>query len=169
MKAEQESVTPFYKEPMVILVAGIPLLAVIWGFVMLNLALGSKDSLVSDSYYKDGVSFTENVEVDAKAQALNIQAELTLNSSDVVLLLQGNFTGQQTEPASLQLKLIHPTLQEQDLEVFLQRIGPGQYAGVNELVLPQRRHIWLQSPEQGWRVRTTEIIEADKAVTLSAQ
>src|SRR5690606_18828226 len=117
---------------------------------------------------KDGVSFTENVEVDAKAQALNIQAELTLNSSGVVLQLSGDFTGE-NEPASLQLKLIHPTLQEQDLEVFLQRIGPGQYAGVNELVLPQRRHIWLQSPEQGWRVRTTEILETDKAVTLIAQ
>ena len=115
MKAEREPVTPFYKEPMVLLVAGIPLLAVIWGFVMLNLALGSKDSLVSDSYYKDGVSFTENVEVDAKATALNIQAELTFNSSDAVLQLSGDFSGE-AEPASLQLKLIHPTLQEQDLE-----------------------------------------------------
>ncbi|QQD21663.1 FixH family protein [Venatoribacter cucullus] len=168
MKAEREPVTPFYKEPMVLLVAGIPLLAVIWGFVMLNLALGSKDSLVSDSYYKDGVSFTENVEVDAKATALNIQAELTFNSSDAVLQLSGDFSGE-AEPASLQLKLIHPTLQEQDLDVFLQRIGPGQYAGVNELVLPQRRHIWLQSPEQGWRVRTTDFIQANKAVILSAQ
>lgn len=168
MKAEREPVTPFYKEPMVLLVAGIPLLAIVWGFVMLNLALDSKDSLVSDSYYKDGVSFTENVEVDAKAHTLAIQAELTLTSHDVMLQLQGDFNNQ-TEPASLQLKLIHPTLQEEDQEVFLQRIGPGQYAGVNELALPQRRHIWLQSPEQGWRVRTTDFIQANKAVTFSAR
>lgn len=168
MNTEREQFTPFYKEPMVILVAGIPLIAVIWGFIMLNLALSSKDSLVSDSYYKDGVSFTENVEVDAKAKQLAIHAELRVNSQDIVLDLHGDFANQEM-PAALQLKLIHPTLQEHDADVFLQRIGPGQYAGVNELTLPERRHVWLQSPEQGWRVRTTAVIQADQAVILQAQ
>lgn len=168
MKTEREPVTPFYKEPMVLLVAGIPLIAVVWGFVMLNLALQSKDSLVSDSYYKDGVSYTENVEVDAQAKALNIRAELTLNGGDAILFLKGNFTTT-AEPDSLQLKLIHPTLQENDLAIFMQKIGPGQYAGVNELHESQRRHIWLQSPEQGWRVRSTELLEDGKVVILSAR
>lgn len=168
MKNEREPVTPFYKEPMVLLVAGIPLIAVIWGFFMLKMALESKDSLVSDSYYKDGVSYTENVEVDAKAKALNIQAQLTISDSNAGLSLQGEF-GELAEPESLQLKLIHPTLQENDADIFLQRVGPGQYAGINESELPQRRHIWLQSAEQGWRVRATEMVENGKVVILSAR
>lgn len=166
MNPNREKITPFYKEPMVLLVAGIPLIAVIWGMVMLNLALDSQDSLVSDSYYKDGVSYTENVELDSKAANLNIVTDITFDTDDVVVALRGNFA---EEPASLQLQLIHPTLQDRDVTIFMQRIGPGQYAGVNELPLPERRHIWLFSPEQHWRVRTTEWIEAGKVVTLSAQ
>jgi len=40
---------------------------------------------------------------------------------------------------------------------------------VNEVPLPERRHIWLESPEQGWRIRTTELIEAGKAIHIQAQ
>ena len=45
-----EKHTPWYKEPMMLIVAGVPVIAVIWGGVMLSLALDSKDSLVSNSY-----------------------------------------------------------------------------------------------------------------------
>ena len=53
------------------LVVGVPLVTVCWGMVMLTLALSSKDSLVSDSYYKDGMSYTENTEIDHKAGRLS--------------------------------------------------------------------------------------------------
>lgn len=166
MNTELKEHPPWYKEPMVWLVAGIPLLAVCWGIVMLTLALESRDSLVSDSYYKDGVSYTENAAADAHATRLQIKAGLTFTKDEVHLTLDG-YPDQ--EPATLQLQLIHPTLQEHDLTVLLQRLGKGHYAGVNELELPQRRHIWLLSHEQQWRLRTTEQIEAGKVIGLHAQ
>jgi hypothetical protein len=166
MNTESKEHAPWYKEPMVWLVAGLPLLAICWGFVMLTLALESKDSLVSDSYYKDGVSYTENVEADAHAARLQIKADLTFSENEIHLALNGYLD---EEPATLQLQLIHPTLQERDLTVLLQRLGDGHYAGVNELVLPERRHIWLLSHEQQWRIRGTELIEADKVINLHAK
>lgn len=161
-----EKHTPWYKEPMVLLVAGIPLIAVFWGVVMLKLAFGTKDSLVSDSYYKDGVSYTENMEVAEKAKRLQIQADAIFSDNEISLTLGGYLD---EKPQTLQLQLIHPTLQDKDVTVLMQLMPDGTYKGVNEVVLPSRRHLWLQSPEQGWRVRTTEILEAGKTVHFSAK
>ncbi len=162
--AEQHS--PWYKEPMVYLVAGIPLLAIIWGFVMLKLALSGQDSLVSDSYYKDGVSYTENMEADKKAERLQVVADVVFTADEIRLTLDGYFD---EKPDTLTLQMIHPTLETRDMSVMLQKMSDGSYAGVNELVLPERRHLWLQSPVQGWRVRATHLIEAGKAVHFQAK
>lgn len=151
---------------MVLLVAGIPLIAVFWGVVMLKLALDTKDSLVSDSYYKDGVSYTENMEVAEKAKRLQIQADAIFSDNEISLTLGGYLD---EKPQTLQLQLIHPTLQDKDITVLMQLMPDGTYKGVNEMVLPSRRHLWLQSPEQGWRVRTTELLETGKTVHFSAK
>ncbi|WP_430462131.1 FixH family protein [Thalassolituus sp. LLYu03] len=161
-----EKNTPWYKEPMVLLVAGIPLIAVVWGMVMLKLALDSKDSLVSDSYYKDGVSYTENLAADDKAKRLQVTADATFTLDEISVVIAGYLD---EKPQTLQLQLIHPTLQEKDATVLLQRMDDGTYKGVNEIYLPERRHLWLQSGEQGWRVRTTELLENGKTIHFSAK
>ncbi len=167
MKPEsQESVTRWYKEPMVWLVAGIPVLAVIWGGVMLTLALGTKDSLVSDSYYKDGVSYTENRAAFDAASRLQVEADVRFSTDEVRLQLHGFFD---ELPNTLQLKLIHPTLEERDLTLFLQKMADNSYAGVNEMPLPERRRLWLSSPEQGWQIRATELIMPEQVVSISHQ
>ncbi|WP_157729981.1 FixH family protein [Bacterioplanes sanyensis] len=167
MKSEpQETAKPWYKEPLMLLVLGIPFLAVIWGGVILSLALSTKDSLVSDSYYKDGVSYTENQEAFQAASRLQAQADLIFTNDEVRLQLRGYFD---EKPNTLQLQLIHPTLEDRDLTVFLQKMTDGSYAGVNDMELPDRRRLWLSSPEQGWQIRSTELIMPEQTVTLSYQ
>ena len=70
-----EKTTPWYKEPMMLLVIGVPLAAVVWGFIMLSLALDTKDSLVSNSYYKDGMSYTQDLRFHEGARRLFLQME----------------------------------------------------------------------------------------------
>lgn len=166
MTLQEPTHRPWYKEPIMFLVAGIPLIAVFWGGVMLTLAVKSKDSLVSDSYYKDGVSYTENVEIDNKAKRLQVVAQLVFANDEARLQLQGYFD---QYPDTLTLQLIHPTLQDHDVTVLLQRTADGTYIGLPEIELPSRRHIWLQSPEQGWRVRLTDTIQPDQVLQLSAK
>ncbi|WP_084645070.1 FixH family protein [Oceanobacter kriegii] len=161
-----EQTRPWYKEPIMWLVVGVPLVTVCWGMVMLTLALSSKDSLVSDSYYKDGMSYTENTEIDHKAGRLQVRANLVISDHEARLNLQGYFD---EEPNMLLLRLIHPTLQDRDADVLLQRIADGLYVGAAEVDLPSRRHIWLQSPDQGWRVRATENLSDGQVITLIAK
>lgn len=160
----QEKITRWYQEPLMLLVIGVPVVAIIWGFIMLNLALDAPDTLVSDSYYKDGVSYTENYEHDQAADRLQAEATMTFNNEEIILDLNGYFD---TKPDTLQLQLIHPTLEARDVFVLLQRMPDGRYMGVNEIELPSRRHIWLLSPDQAWRLRLTHFIEPNKAFTLS--
>lgn len=166
MNKQDEKFTPFYKEPLMLLIAGVPVVAVILGFVILNLAMNTKDSLVSDSYYKEGVSYTETIDAANKAIDLNIKGTLTFTDSEVHLDLSGNF---ETEPDSVQLLLIHPTLQDRDADIFMQRLSDGKYAGVLEIPMPERRNIWLQSTQHSWRVRGTDIITPGKVISLQAQ
>lgn len=163
---QQEKFTPFYKEPMVLLLIIFPVAAILWGGVMLTLAFSTKDSLVSDSYYKKGVSYTENQLLDQNARVYDIKAEIHFNGDEVMLDLMSELP---EEPASLRLQLIHPTLEELDVTLFMQRLADGRYGGVNETEVNDKRHIWLSSPEQQWRVSRTDSITLDKTVHLSAR
>lgn len=159
-----EEFTPFYKEPLVLLLVVPPIAAIIWGMVMLTLAFNGKDSLVSDSYYKEGVSYTENETLVKNARAFDVSSEVTFSDDGVELTLKGEFA---VEPHSLQLQLIHPTLEDRDLVIFMQRIGPSQYAGVMEDTLNDKRHIWLASLEQQWRIKTTDFVRPGKVVVIN--
>jgi len=160
-----EKHTPWYKEPMMLIVAGVPVAAVIWGGVMLSLALQSKDSLVSNSYYKDGMSYTEDKRFHEEARRLNVVGEITFTENEILVDISGDMAD---KPASLQMQLIHPTLEERDLTLFLQRTPDGHYVTANEIELPQKRNIWLTSPDQGWRVAALTMIEAGKKIQTSA-
>ncbi len=133
---------------------------------MLSLALNTNDSLVSDSYYKDGVSYTENVKMDDYASRLQLHSTLVLTNQEARLTLDGYLDEQ---PSILTLKLIHPTLEDRDVDIVLQRVDDGLYTGAAELELPSRRYIWLQSPDQGWRIRATEVLEENRVVQLNAK
>lgn len=162
----QEPSTPFYKEPFVFLMLAIPLAAILWGGVMLKLAFSGKDSLVSDSYYKDGVSYTENQELIQNARVYDLKASILFEEDQIVVELTGKL---QEQPSFLQLQLIHPTLEERDITVFMQQLADGRYAGVSEAEMNEKRHIWLSSPEQHWRISTTETVAPHQSVQLSAR
>lgn len=166
MSIQREEFTPFYKEPFAWLLLVFPFAAVLWGIVMLSVSFKTQDSLVSDSYYKDGVSYTENQALDHRAVELQIQAQLQFDSQQVTLGLSGQLA---EEPESLQLKLIHPTLENEDVTLFLQRIGPGQYASPLEQANLGKRSVWLISPTQHWRLRTQALIQAGLELNVSAQ
>lgn len=146
-----------------LMVIGIPLIAVIWGGVMLSAAMSGKDSLVSDSYYKDGMSYTEDKAADNKAKRLQISADMSFSADEVRLNLDGYLD---EHPNTLTVQLIHPTLQEKDVTLLLQKMADGSFAGVNDIELPGRRRIWVDSPEQGWRLRANKLIEAGRVINL---
>jgi hypothetical protein len=163
LKKSDEPFTPWYKEPWMLLVAGVPIIAVCWGMVIITLAVTGKDSLVSDSYYKDGMAYTENNTFIDKAKRLQVKADMVYNQDEIRVTIKGYLDEQ---PTFLRLQLIHPTLETRDESVLLQQTVDGSYLGLSETSHLGKRKLWLQSPEQEWMLKDEALIENGKALRL---
>jgi len=163
LNKSNESFTPWYKEPWMFLVVGVPAIAVCWGVVIITLAVTGKDSLVSDSYYKDGMAYTENNEFIDRAKRLQVKATMAYNEGEIHVTISGYLDEQ---PTFLQLQLIHPTLETKDESVFLQQTADGSYLGLANTDHLGKRKLWLQSPEQDWMLKDEALIEDGKTLSL---
>ncbi len=162
----QEKMTRWYKEPYMVLVIGLPILSVIFGFIFLYFAVSGKDTLVSDSYYKDGMTYTEDRLFDDNARKNNITARLTVLGNVITIDVNAE---QQQVPEALLLQLIHPTLESKDLNLMLVRTGKKTFTAQKELLLPARWKLWLSSQSKQWRVRYNGLLEAQKQVLLKSK
>lgn len=158
--------TPWHKEPLMILVVGLPALSVIVGGIILYFAITGKDSLVSDSYYKDGMSYTEDRLFDKNAKTHTISATLTI--MDKIINIDVDADSDQI-PEALLLQLIHPTLSSQDINLMLIRTGEKNYTVQKTLHLPARWKVWLTSQSKQWRVRYDGALERHNKVTLKPE
>lgn len=159
----QEKITTWNKEPFMILVIGIPVLSVIVGSILLYFAVSGKDSLVSDSYYKDGMSYTEDRLFDKNASQNNITANLTVLGNIITIDVSADAA---QIPEALLLQLIHPTLESRDINLMLIRTGKASFTVEKKLELPARWKLWLSSQTKEWRVRYNGLVEAQKSVHL---
>lgn len=158
-----EKITAWNKEPFMILVIGVPALSVIVGSILLYFAVISKDSLVSDSYYKDGMSYTEDKLFDKNASKNSITATLTVLGKVVTIDVNADAT---QIPEALLLQLIHPTLESKDINLMLIRTGEVSFTAEKPLELPARWKLWLSSQSKEWRVRYNGLVEAQKPIHL---
>lgn len=164
LQKSKEPITPWYKEKWMILVAGVPILAICWGVVIITLAVTGKDSLVSDSYYKDGMAYTENKELRNKAKRLQVKADMGYNDGEIRIKISGYLDEQ---PTFLRIQLIHPTLETEDESVLLQQMPNGDYLGLANGNHLGKRKLWLQSPEQAWMIKDEALLENGKPITLT--
>jgi hypothetical protein len=141
---------PWYREPMVWLIAGLPLTAVVAGLTTVWIAGSNPDPLVKEGYRKDGFTIQESLEVDRAAARLGIRATLAVDGDTLVARLSG---GLERPPARLSVTLVHPTEATMDVEATLDAVGAGVYR-VSLPPLPAgKRTVILESKEQGWRLR----------------
>jgi hypothetical protein len=141
----------WYKEPYLWMLVGFPVSSILACMFLIYLAVGTKDTLVRDNYYKDGLAINQELAWDKKAANMDIRLEMSISGNKAALTI----TNSRIElPSSLVLKLSHPTLQAQDRDSLLQRSGDGKtYQGFIENVTEGRFYLQVESLEQQWRVR----------------
>lgn len=163
---KQEPHTPWYKEPWMLLVLGLPVLSVIGGMTMLTVAINGQDTLVRDNYYKDGLAYNQELAWDQKALNLDLSGKLTFTEQQLELSLN---TPKSHKPQTLHLSLSHPTLKHKDQEFMLQEFKPGQYLSPIETLPEGRYYLELSSQTQGWRIHTQVEITPDAAANFAAK
>lgn len=146
---------PWYREPLVWLVLGIPASAVVMGVVMLVLSVESYDGLVADDYYRRGLEINRAVERARAAATLGLEARVEIDPGTATVRATLTATDPRFQPPdTVALRLSHATRAARDIVVDLTHGGGGRYVQrLPELDggLPSGRW-YLRLETDAWRV-----------------
>ncbi len=145
----QEDSEPWYRQFWPWFLIALPGSVVIAGLTTLYIANRHADDLVVSDYYKDGLAINKELEKQARAEELGINAELLLTEERVQVRLNG-VSG--TEPPSLYLRLSHPLEADRDFSLTLDRVAPTLYVGVLPAPAAENWHWRLEADDAGWRL-----------------
>lgn len=142
------SARPWYREPMLALVIGLPTAAVVAGIATLVLAAGGD---AGDARVRR-VSQTQTADLapDHAAARLALAAEAVIDGNGAVTLRFGQAA---PEAAALRLALRHGTVADRDSGARLVRAGDGVYVGRLESARAPGAYNVELAPESGdWRL-----------------
>lgn len=151
---------PWYRHFWPWFLISIPAAAVAGSILTGILAGRTKDSLVTDDWYREGKTINRTLARDQIAQRLSISAELRIDerSGEVALELEGDSVD---ALHALSLELSHPTLASRDRQVLLRRgEGSAVFRGRLPPSLSGRWYATLSPPpgsssavSEPWRLR----------------
>lgn len=141
---------PWWKEPMVWLIAGLPAIAVIASFITYFIAAHDPDSLVKSDYRKEGFAVVAPAsEADKAAAALGLSARLTARNGQMELVLRGNLAA---KPKQLILNIVHPTKERQDAHIILVHSYELSYIAPATDTGSGKRMLVLEPEDRAWRI-----------------
>ncbi len=155
----KHAANPWYREPWPWLLMAGPFIVIIAGFVTAWLAVTSSDGLVTDDYYKKGLTAGETLAKSHQAQQLGITAGVMLTREAMQIRLSATQSFEQ--PPALNVTLSHPTRAGMDQQLLLKRSGDA-YRG--EMLLPASGH-WLvlvEDQAKTWRIMGSVMLPAAK-------
>jgi len=133
---------------------------------MIYMAITTENSLVSDNYYKDGLAINQSLSMDHKATDLHLNAELSFfESARVSLRLNGDLA---EAPSFLTLKLLHPTLDGQDIEIKLLPEPSGAFSALLEKPLQGKWYIDVIAQDATWRLKGEGAFPSSSPVLLGS-
>jgi hypothetical protein len=146
-------IQPWYRQLWPWILISIPLTAVVLGFYMFYLADVHRDDLVTDSYYKEGMTINRKLMMDHQAENLKIKATLkSIGQGEIV------FTIENATDSAIQLSLFHVSSSEQDKVVALVPEEGYDYSIVSSEIesLLSSQGVWyleLKGTDSHWRLR----------------
>jgi hypothetical protein len=157
---------PWYCEPWPWLLMSGPCIVIIAGFFTLWLAVKSDDGLVADDYYKRGLAINQTLSRATRAEqlALNARVDWSADSQHVRVAVSGIGT----LPATLNLRLVHPTQAVSDQMLVVHAVSAGVYEGTLAAAPAGRRVMMLEDVARTWRL-AGEARAGARTVTLAPQ
>jgi hypothetical protein len=146
-------IRPWYREPWPWLLAAIPFATVIAGGFTFALAMSTEDSLVADDYYKRGLAINRDIAREQAADRLGIGVRLRFSAADGQV--SATLPSGTPRPASLVLRLQHPTRSALDITARLDRVSPDTYAGAVRPAASSHWRVTIEDPEAVWRLSGT--------------
>lgn len=158
---------PWYKQRWPwFLIAG-PGIVVIAGFITLWMAITSDDGLVTDDYYKQGLTVNQRMQRDHQASSLGLHADLMRSGAGMRLLLSADAST--NLPEEIVLRLAHPTRAGMDQAIVMKTEGQGFYSGKLSSEISGRWLVSIEDPAKQWRLQGEWVIDSDAPMRLVAK
>jgi hypothetical protein len=141
---------PWFREPIMWLVVGIPALTVVAGLSTVIIAHRHSDTPVSDEFRKEGLAIQHDPTRDLAAARVGAHARVAVNSTGLTVHLE---LGAAEQPHALVVLLSHATRAELDRLVALSRTGDGEYEGRFEALDSGHWYIEISPSDRRWRLR----------------
>jgi hypothetical protein len=159
---------PWYRDRWPWLLILGPAIVVVAGIATLVIAVRTDDGLVADDYYKRGLAINQLLERGARAAEIGVAATVDVGGDGrVVVTLDGGGSAADARPATLKLRLAHPTRAGEDRAASLARADASRYEGQ---VPPVAAGRWLVIVESDtWRLPGVEVTAPIDRVKLEAR
>ena len=152
MQAPIEDTSPWYKQFWPWFMIGLLLASVCFSCLFLYYAVTTRDSLVSDDYYKEGLAINQQLDKDRKARDLGLEGQFHFSPEGKVEVTLAS----KADPGQLPylvLRFIHPTLSGEDQTLHLQPVANNRFQVMLKKPLTGRWYLDLHDPKDSWRLR----------------
>ncbi len=123
-----------------------PAVALVGGAITAWIAFSTKDSLVADDYYKQGLAINKVLRKEEAARSRGIAADIVLERRALKITLTGD------APAALFVQLLHATLAGHDMRLRLSRSQAGDYEAPLPPLPPGHWRVVVEDPQGDWRI-----------------
>jgi len=153
------AVRPWYREPWPWILAAGPFIVVVAAFYTAWLAVKSNDGLVTDDYYRKGLSANQTIARSDQAIKMGLVAGVRIVEGALSVRLQAS-DKLFAMPPTLMVTVSHPTRAGLDQSRLLVRRGE-LYSG--EIRLPAAGHwlVLLEDERKTWRLMGNVILPAN--------
>lgn len=158
---------PWYRNRWPWLLMAGPAAVVVAGFITLWLAVNSDDGLVTDDYYKQGLTVNQKKQREHAASDFGLRGDLMRSGAGVRLLLSSDSGA--ILPDAIVLKLAHPTRAGHDQAVQMKSEGQGFYGGFLTEDLSGRWLVSIEDPAGKWRLHGEWIADGTDHLRISAR
>lgn len=152
---------PWYKHRWPWILMSVPAVSLVLGVILITTALRNPAILVVDNYYAEGRGINQSLAMDHAAEALGLQAQLSLTGDEIYLQLDSNAPGVQED--ALRLYVYHATHEERDTDFLLLPTATSnvyevadaeQAAALSTLLTTQGAwYFELRGADNDWRLR----------------
>lgn len=130
----------------------IPFTAVLFGILMISVALRYPDDLVIDNYYQEGKAINLQMEMDTSATRMGIAAKAVIRAGKPF-----EFDINNAADSVVLLRLFHVTDKEKDISIALYPEDQGRYTSKDPVpAVLMTKGVWyvaLEGVDDRWRLR----------------
>ena len=162
-----KSTSPFHKNPVLWLVVLLPLTTVVVGLIFLVFSIKNYDGVVIDDYYKKGKQINKTLERDELATQLDLKANLNLDAQRHLIFATLDANLNFEYPEKVELKFIHRTLSQKDVNVELLKQSGNNYQAVLPQIEVSRWQIELGTTT--WRLKGYLDMPEQSIISLAAR